>query len=659
MAKKTGTNSSDTLTGGAGADEMYGLGGKDLLLGNGGNDYLDGGAGDDDLRGGAGNDIYIVDNVGDITKALSDPGIDTVGALVSYVLGPNQENLTLLGKSALIGTGNAGNNQLNGNDGANILIGLGGRDVLDGHKGIDDLRGGAGDDLYIVDNAREINKNLRDDGLDQVKSTVSYTLGSFQEQLVLLGTTALSGSGNAWQNFLVGNDGTNVLHGLGGNDQLEGGKGNDQLFGDAGNDTLFGQAGADVMHGGDGNDGFDGGGGNDQLFGDAGNDTLYGYAGLDVLHGGDGNDKLFGLDDADTLHGDGGNDELHGGKGNDVLFGGDGDDDLRGDEGIDTVHGGAGNDFYVLDIADKLDKTEADAGLDRVAVNFDYTLGDMQENLSFYDAGTHHMGTGNAFANTLTGTDLAVDELFGLAGNDTLNGGGGDDHLVGGDGNDTYFIDDLGDIDGTDLDPGIDRVNSAITYTLLEHQEELVLLASTTSIDGTGNTGANFMIGNAGVNVLHGGLGNDEIIGGGGADSLFGDEGNDILHYELSATRIDGGVNSLFGDTLFLTGSAASITLDLTAIADDVLTGIENIRFAPNSYAPNQSHDLILTASDVRALSDTTNSLFVLGETDDAVHMTDLGWSKDTVQSTTGFQAYSNDTAHMFIDNLITNVVFS
>ena len=673
MAKKIGTNSTDTLTGGAGADELYGLGGKDLLLGNGGNDYLDGGAGDDDLRGGAGNDIYIVDHVGDITKAVSDPGKDTVGALVSYVLGPNQENLTLLGKSALSGTGNKGNNQLNGNDGANILIGLGGRDVLDGHKGVDDLRGGAGDDLYFVDKAGDINKTLRDDGLlDQVKSTVSYTLGSFQEQLVLLGTTALSGSGNAGRNFLVGNDGANVLRGLGGNDQIEGGKGNDQLFGDAGNDTLFGQAGADVMHGGDGDDGFDGGDGNDQLFGDAGIDTLYGYAGLDVLHGGDGNDQLNGLDDDDTLHGDGGNDQLFGGKGNDVLFGGDGDDDLRGEEGIDTVHGGAGNDFYVLDIADKLDKTEADADTDTVAVNFDYTLGDKQENLSFYDAGTHHMGTGNAFANTLTGTNVAVDELFGLAGNDTLNGGGGDDHLVGGEGddtlnggagddhlvggegNDTYFIDNLGDVDGTDLDLGTDRVNSAITYTLLEHQEELVLLASIDPIDGTGNTGANFMVGNAGANVLQGGQGNDEINGFGGADSLFGDAGDDFLHYEPSATRIDGGADSLFGDTLFLTGSAAS-TLDLTTIADDLVTGFENIRFASS-----QAHTLKMNAGDVLALSDTTDILKVFGGADDVVNLTGGDWTKDA--GTIGnFQGYTNVSAHVQIhlDILAANVTLT
>ncbi|MBK6657955.1 MAG: hypothetical protein IPG43_07330 [Proteobacteria bacterium] len=115
MAKKTGTDKAETLTGTAKADELYGLGGKDVLIGNGGNDYLDGGAGDDDLRGGAGDDTYIVDNAGDITRGLADPGFDRVGALVSYTLGVHQERLILLGNARLTGTGNNLRNELIGN----------------------------------------------------------------------------------------------------------------------------------------------------------------------------------------------------------------------------------------------------------------------------------------------------------------------------------------------------------------------------------------------------------------------------------------------------------------------------------------------------------------------------------------------------------------
>lgn len=173
MAKKTGTDKADKLTGTAKADELYGGGGSDVLSGLGGNDYLDGGAGDDDLRGGAGNDTYIVDNANDIDRKLIDPGTDLVVAFVNYTLGTQQEKLLLYGKTALNGVGNNLANIMTGNDGANVLSGLGGTDTLDGGKGIDDLRGGNGNDLYIIDNAREINKTFADAGKDQVRSVVS------------------------------------------------------------------------------------------------------------------------------------------------------------------------------------------------------------------------------------------------------------------------------------------------------------------------------------------------------------------------------------------------------------------------------------------------------------------------------------------------------
>ena len=230
MARKNGTAKADALTGTARADELFGLAGNDVLKGLAGNDYLKGGVGDDDLRGGAGNDIYIVDHAGDINKAIADPGLDTVGALISYVLGPQQENLTRLGKARLAATGNNFANNLNGNDGNNILIGRSGNDVLDGRKGTDDLRGGAGNDLYLIDQPSEINKALRDDGVDQVHSRFGYTLGKFQEELVLLGAAAVAGVGNEGVNFLQGNGGANTLLSKGGADVLDGGKGNDQLF---------------------------------------------------------------------------------------------------------------------------------------------------------------------------------------------------------------------------------------------------------------------------------------------------------------------------------------------------------------------------------------------------------------------------------------------
>jgi Ca2+-binding RTX toxin-like protein len=597
MAKKTGTDKAETLTGTAKADELNGMGGRDVLLGNGGNDYLDGGAGDDDLRGGAGDDIYIVDNAGDITRGLADPGFDKVGALVSYTLGVNQERLILLGNARLTGTGNNLRNELFGNDGANILIGLGGNDSLVGGKGIDDLRGGAGDDVYLIDNIREINKTLADKGYDQVQSVVSYSLGAFQEELVLLGKAALTANGNNGNNVIQGNDGANTVRGLDGNDRLAGGKGNDALSG---------------------------GNGDDKLGGDVGNDTL---------DGGAGNDQLFG------------------GAGNDVLNGDDGNDTLQGDAGVDVLRGGNGDDTYILDgVVAKDVATEiasgADPGLhDTVFVNFDFTLAANagQEDITLYGT-VGRRAQGNDHDNILTGSSGA-DTLLGLDGDDVLDGRGGVDHLIGGGGNDRYLIDDVNEIDPLQPvdDPGTDTVFSSISYTLLSQQENLTLRTGANALNATGNTKGNVIIGNSNDNVLHGLDGNDQLIGGLGHDSLFGDGGDDILHYSANATLIDGGAGA--NDILFLVGQAATVSLDLTAISDALIKDIEVILFASSSDAPGQAHTLKLNAGDVLALSSTTDSLFIEGEADDVVELTGGGWTKD-VALTGNFQGYTNVTGN-------------
>ena len=281
----TGTAGSDVLTGGIGNDQLVGLAGNDTLSGGEGNDFLDGGVGADALRGGTGNDIYVVDAAGDVVTENLNEGTDMVQTGRTYTLVANVENLTLTGISAITGIGNQLDNVLIGNSAGNTLIGGAGNDTLNGGAGTDTLMGGSGNDTYLVDATTDVVAELANEGTDTVQSTVSVTLGANVENLTLMGTASINGTGSSANNVLVGNSGNNTLDGLSGDDTITAG---------AGADTLLGRSGNDVLKGEDGTDMLDGGAGNDQLFGGTGNDTITGGSGADQFTGGTGNDTLIG-----------------------------------------------------------------------------------------------------------------------------------------------------------------------------------------------------------------------------------------------------------------------------------------------------------------------------------------------------------------------------
>jgi Ca2+-binding RTX toxin-like protein len=75
-----------------------------------------------------------------------------------------------------------------------------------------------------------------------VQSLSTYTLGSNVENLTLIVTGAINGTGNSLNNTITGNSANNVLSGANGNDTLRGGFGNDTVNSGSGNDTvLFGR----------------------------------------------------------------------------------------------------------------------------------------------------------------------------------------------------------------------------------------------------------------------------------------------------------------------------------------------------------------------------------------------------------------------------------
>jgi Ca2+-binding RTX toxin-like protein len=246
-----------------------------VITGNWANNIINGGAGADKMIGGNGDDIYIVDNVKDVITENLNEGTDLVQSSVTFTLSANVENLTLTGTSAINGTGNALHNYINGNGANNTLTGNDGSDTLDGGIGADNLVGGAGDDTYIIDNAGDIVTERSGYGTDTVVSSISYTLPSNVENLILMGTSAINGTGNTLSNYIIGNSAVNILAGGDGNDTLDGGAGNDTISGGVGEDSLYG------------------GEGNDSLSGDAGNDLLVGDLGNDILSGGNGSDSYY------------------------------------------------------------------------------------------------------------------------------------------------------------------------------------------------------------------------------------------------------------------------------------------------------------------------------------------------------------------------------
>ncbi len=120
------------------------------------------------------------------------------------------------------------------------------------------------------------------------------------------------------------------------------------------------------------------------------------------------------------------------------------------------------------------------------------------------------------------------DMLNGGAGNDLLDGGSGNDAMTGGAGNDVYRVDAAGDTVVEAAGGGIDRVESSISYGLGANVENLTLTGGA-AINGTGNALNNVITGNNANNVLSGGAGHDALYGRGGNDVLWGGTGNDVL----------------------------------------------------------------------------------------------------------------------------------
>ncbi|WLI13581.1 M10 family metallopeptidase C-terminal domain-containing protein [Pseudomonas sp. FP603] len=569
-----------TLTG---SDNLTGVGNtlNNTLLGNAGNNVLNGAAGLDTLSGGAGDDIYVLDQAGELALLQDDvdQGSDLLYINYTSTLAAstvdltqsnlqNVENVTVTGLGNFTVIGNDLDNILTGNSYDNTLLGGAGNDWLDGWAGADKLSGGSGDDIYVIYNNGVQVTELADEGHDLILTAVSYYLEDNVEDGVLLGSAALSLTGNELDNSLTGNTAANILDGRGGADTLDGGAGNDTYYVDNLGDTVIERGtslseidtvASSISYTLGSNlenltlidfDDLNATGNalNNRLVGNRGDNTLDGGLGVDVMIDDSGSDTYivdnlkdvvietgFWLWDIDTVRSSvswtlganlenltlTGSDNLNG-VGNtlrNVLTGNSGNNTLNGAAGLDTLSGGAGDDTYVLDQFGELALLQetADQGRDLLNISYaststtstvDLSQTSLQnvENVTLTGLGAFTV-IGNDLNNTLLG-NASVNTLQGGVGNDWLDGGVGADILSGGSGDDTYVIDNAADKVLELADEGRDLIRTAVSYTLSANVEDGVLLG-VAALNLTGNELDNSLTGNAAANILDGKAGAD------------------------------------------------------------------------------------------------------------------------------------------------------
>jgi Ca2+-binding RTX toxin-like protein len=273
---------------------------------------------------------------------------------------------------------------------------------------------------------------------------ISSTIGSLIpysgiEQLVLLGNSNISVSGNNLDNYLIGNDGNNFM---------DGGLGNDTYVGGAGNDTyvvnIEARLGGGILS-------------KDYVttleFEDSGTDTILvignlslenyadistrdlnfidTFAGITVenydisgtgssklnLIGNDINNILTGNNADNTINGLIGNDTLIGAGGNDTLIGGEGDDFIISGLGNDILTGGIGADTFVWNLADK--GTNGLPAIDRIT---DFNIAedrlDLRDLLVSESSGNilNYLDITTSTASGVSNTEIRISNTGGFAG---------------------------------------------------------------------------------------------------------------------------------------------------------------------------------------------------------------------------------------------------
>ncbi|AMN43777.1 family 16 glycosylhydrolase [Rhodoplanes sp. Z2-YC6860] len=574
-----GTAGNDVIAGGAGNDLMTGGRGRDtfIISKGGGSDTIT------DFTAGSGGDYLKIANYGFSTfssfiAAASQSGQDTVVAL------GNGETLTL--KNVLATKLLAGNvllsNDLPGDgdiitqvvtppSGASTrwfsvtsgstATGTAGNDQFSTSGSNITVIGGAGDDIYnIADAATTKIVEAVDGGIDTVQSWYTYSLPTDQyvENLSLMGTGNINGTGNDLSNLITGNSANNIITGGLGSDTFTGGGGADTflIFKGTGMKTVTdfatSGAGADVLK----LDGFSWGSfdalkaqmrqiGNDTVIWLGGSDSVL-LKNVQISSLTAANFNLVNV--ADTIVGTSGADTLNGGDGNDILTGGAGRDTFVIDKGngsdiITDFTPGAAGDFldlrhYGFSNFAQLQARMTQSGGDTIIALSDtetVTLKNVRATdilssnvVIEFDLPNSSGGTAHTFT-----TSVAGDTLTGTSANDYLIMNAAHVTATGGAGNDIYIVSDQSDVVIEAANGGIDTVQTgSYGYQLSNSQliENIGLLGSGDSF-AVGNDLDNIVTGNSGNNTLNGGNGDDILTGNAGADMfvIAKGQGSDII----------------------------------------------------------------------------------------------------------------------------------
>ena len=246
-------------------------------------------------------------------------------------------------------------------------------------------------------------------------------------------------------------------------------------------------------------------------------ENIYGTRFNDFIHGGGQDNKLYGLD---------GNDTLFGYQGNNQLFGGGGVDNLVGCAGIDFMDGGDGVDTLSYQLA----TGGLTVSLSNPTLNTGWAQGDTYVGMEDV--------TGTLFDDIIYGDSQAVNNLWGLAGNDRIFGGDGYDVMIG-----CAGADYLDGGNGTDL-ADYETADAPVIVSLASPEYNTGDAAGDVYVsieDIAGSRFNDYLYGDDQGNGMDGWPGNDTMYGRGGNDGMYGNAGDDLLYGEAGWDLIRGG----------------------------------------------------------------------------------------------------------------------